>query len=408
MRVLIYEPDYPGHRLAHVRLQLEGLSTLGVEIVLATRPASAKSKEYAHFIAPFAAHFRLDDWIPPKQEKGVFAAAADRARELHESIRRASPDHVIVPYADGTSQAITLARLRGQRIIPKGVTSEALFFRGGIAYHPEGLKARIAARLSWELNARCPYTVHHHLDPVVLEWLRRSSPSQHRRWSLMPEPVEPTIGVGREEARRRLGLPVDGRIIGTTGFLETRKGVDLLARAFINARTAPNDRLLLAGHLHEDLKPVLNELDAHIKSGRILVIGRFLTDEELLLAVEAMDVVAPVYPRHVGSASIVIRAAAAGRPNLGSDWGWVGENIRRFSLGWTVDVPNQAALTAAVAHSLENAHSWQPNEACRRYLRFHTTDNFKACYTNFTRSRLGLAPSEATVTWDWVSSAALP
>ena len=108
------------------------------------------------------------------------------------------------------------------------------------------------------------------------------------------------------------------------------------------------------------------------------MIDRFLDTADFAAAIGAMDVVATPYPRHIGSASIVIRAAAAGRPVLGGTFGWIGWAVTRFGLGRTVDVADPDAFAAALAQSLEESSHYRPSSAARRFVEFHTPDNYHA------------------------------
>src|SRR5206468_2348258 len=106
--------------------------------------------------------------------------------------------------------------------------------RGSFAY-PGGLgwRQRVQARLSWAAATAAPWSVLYHLDPLVCD---RARPGRLR---LMPDPVETPVATGpaaRADVLRRLGVPPDGRYLGTAGLLDRRKGVDLLIRAYADAR----------------------------------------------------------------------------------------------------------------------------------------------------------------------------
>ncbi len=62
-----------------------------------------------------------------------------------------------------------------------------------------------------------------------------------------------------------------------------------------------------------------------------------------------MDVIAAVYPQHTGSASIVIRAAAAGRPVLGSDYGWIGRTIEKHGLGLACRPSDESSILRGIS-----------------------------------------------------------
>lgn len=82
---------------------------------------------------------------------------------------------------------------------------------------------------------------------------------------------------------------------------------------------------------------------------QLIVDDRFIEDDEIPAMMEQADVVLVTYLRHIGSSNVLIRAARAGTPVLGSDYGLVGAQIRRWHLGIAVDTTQPQAI----AHGLE-------------------------------------------------------
>jgi glycosyltransferase involved in cell wall biosynthesis len=205
-------------------------------------------------------------------------------------------------------------------------------------------------------------------------------------------------------ARDALGIPNDGRYLGIAGLLNAKKGVDRLLRAFqsIADRVARNDRLLLAGPVDEETRTLIEQdFRGLLQAGKVVLLDRSLSTGEVNLAIAAMDVVCTPYPRHIHSASIVIRAAAAGRPVLGSNSGWMEHSIRLFSLGDTTSVADENALAEAIVQSLESSPDFAPTEAARRFVAYHSAANFAGHWTAFLRERLA-RPAVPLVEWDWV------
>jgi glycosyltransferase involved in cell wall biosynthesis len=423
MRVLVFEPVWAGHRLHFVSMLLPGLVETGADVTVALGREAPGTAEYRAHLAPLleesaegvvAGRVRADAWIPPARH-GKLSYARDALGALRQSIARARPDFLYVPTADGLSQLLGVAGMLGRRTLPRGLHSEALLLRGSFAYPAAGWRQRVQARLSWAAAAQAaPWSVLYHLDPIVYDRERRdrSTEAESGHLRLMPDPVEgrkpsPARDASRAEILRRLGVPPDGRYVGTAGLLDRRKGVDLLIRAYADARRrgqlADTDRLLLVGRPDPAIAAMLSgETEPMVRSGHVQVIDRFLDTADFVDAISAMDLVVTPYPRHIGSASIVIRAAALGRPVLGSDFGWIGYVVPRFGLGRTVNVNDPAAFAAELAQSLDDSPAYRPPEAARRFAQFHTPENFRATWTEVLRERLGLPPAPGRVTWDLV------
>jgi glycosyltransferase involved in cell wall biosynthesis len=310
----------------------------------------------------------------------------------------------MVPYADGLTQGLGLRRLWLGGNLPGGVTSEALLMRGSYAYARTNWKQRVSAAFSLTTTGFSPWSRIHILDPIPYEMIQRRGGSLARRAQLIPDPVPQPRVTDRTEARRMLGIPEDGRYLGCVGVLDERKGIDNLIRAFAAAKLSEEDRLLLLGGMSAGIRRLVNdEYGALLRAQRIVAIDRYATDLEFEAAVAALDLVCTTYPRHIGSVSIAIRAAAAGKPVLASDWGWLGLVVPRFGLGWTCDATSVEALTAAIPTALDRAASFTIGEGGRRFVEFHSVRNFQASWRCMLRQRMGLPAEEDVRTWQWAT-----
>jgi glycosyltransferase involved in cell wall biosynthesis len=410
MRVLIFEPYHFGHRLHYVRTMLPGLTEIGGRVTLALSSETPARPEYAAHLAPLAGKFDLDAWMTPSAPLKALPGL------LRESIRRASADVLLVPTADGLAQWLGATRGLRPRVIPRGVWSEGLLLRGIFAYPQPNFRARMKAIISRAAVARGPWSVLHHLDPLVYDRLRAGGEPRNRLergMRLMPDPVEPPTGATRAEVLARYGLPDEGaRYIGTVGLMDIRKGAHLLIRAFAAAasdalppaqRLRDTDLLLLAGPQDATVRDLLRgEFRGLVESGRIRCADRVLTAVEMADALAAMDLVCTPHARHIGSASIVIRAAAAGRPVLGSSFGWIGYAVQRFGLGSTVDEFDPDRLARSLMAALDASSDFELPAAARRFVQFHSPENFRAAWTANLRRRMGLPPAPGALSWEWV------
>lgn len=402
MRILIFEPDHRGHHFPYLRLLVPALRQLSKDIIVSTNPDARTSPEFAAHLSHLADCFTLDPTVVDRGASPLKSAIA-RAGAFERVVRVHRPDHVFIPYADGLTQMLGTRRLMGRYCVPRGVETEALLMRGRFAYPASDFRDSVRAWTSWALTRLAPWHVLHHLDPVPFARIRKAGGSLARRSHLMPDPIDPLPEMDPSDARRRLGLELDGRYVGCCGMIDSRKGADLLIRAFAAAKLRPDDRLLLAGRFSPDVRRLVDTDYADLaRSGRICVLDRYLSNDELDAAVIALDVMCTPYPRHIGSASIIIRAAAAGRPVVANSFGWMGFIVNRFQLGRTCNVLDANELTAAIESALAEAAGYRPSEAARRLVAYHTPDNFRACWTARIRQRLGLAGIPELRSWEWV------
>ena len=401
MRVLIFEPDHEGHRLHYIRTMLPGLTELSERVTIALASEAPSSKEFAVHLSNLAEQVEIDASMPRPAGGGMKTARA-KLRALKQSIARSRAQHVYIPYGDGLAQLLGLPGA-WRWAIPPGVEVETLLFRGSVAYPQVSAKDRMKSRLSLAAAVRPPWSSLFHLDPLVYDWAKKRGGGLAERLQLMADPVEPPGADDRNTVLRRLGLSDDGRYIGAAGMINRHKGIDLLLRAFAAASLPDNDRLLLAGLQSSEIRELLaGEFAPLVRSGRVVSLDRVLSVEDFADVIAAMDVVCVPYPRHIGSASIVIRAAAAGRPVLASDFGWCGYVVPQFGLGRIVNVNDVQTFAGAIARSLEEAGAFRLTESGERFVEFHTPQNFQALWSSGLRRRLGLPPVQAGRSWDWV------
>ena len=372
--ILIFEPDHSGHRFHYVRLIAQAAIAAGYTVALATTRHARASAQYREFVADLEEAIEVDAWIEDRPIGGLKGFRTSLSW-LRLSAARAQPDRIIVPYADGLAQVMGLAGRLGLTRLPK-IPIRGLLFRCGAAYPPRStsridrlklnISARTAAWFGWERLF--------HLDVVAVDWYRQRGFDI----TLLPDPVEAPGTTDRIAARQLIGIPTEGPVIGVVGILDERKGVGELLDAFIQADVV-GARLLLAGKVQESISSKLDGPVAKkfLDEGRIILFDAWVEHEFMLNAISAMDVVCTPYPRHMGSASILLRAAAAGRPVLGSDFGWIAYMVKKHKIGRLVDVTDPSAFAEAVTEVLRPEFQTEiSDEGMRLITEFHTVESF--------------------------------
>jgi glycosyltransferase involved in cell wall biosynthesis len=182
--------------------------------------------------------------------------------------------------------------------------------------------------------------------------------------------------VPRDVARRDLGLGEDDDVLLFTGALRRYKGLDSLLSAFERMLPQrPSVRLVLAGSTKAGDEPLLEGVSAAARS-RILLVDRFLDNDEMQLYFRAADAGVYPYDEVLTSGSIML-AQSFGLPVVAPDFGMIVEAVgsaagalydRRDPAGLEAALERvlaakssgeiEAMRTAAVAAARRN--SWQP------------------------------------------------
>jgi len=340
----------------------------------------------------------VDAWIPKAGPGSTLQSALGKLKWLRESITRAQAEHVYIPTADGLAQIMGLIATVGGRVAQGNIQFEGLYMNGAVA-HGGGVRSAI----SYNLVKRAGWARLFHLDPFVPDWetMRGVPPSERIR--VMPELVEEPLRMCKTDARRRLSVPEEGRYLGLMGRLDRRKGADLLIEAFTKAKLSCTDRLLLLGPLEDEIAGALRNIPAHwLRNDRIVVRNAFVTDEELLTGIAAVDLVAAPYRATGSSSGIITRAVAAGRPIIGHHAGWMGKMLDLFSLGWGLEDLEVDTIAEALPNALDGAEAWTLSDAAKRLNRFNTEENHAVHWCELLRDRCGKPAIKGKVTWDWV------
>lgn len=198
------------------------------------------------------------------------------------------------------------------------------------------------------------------LDPLAIPYLAKYQSSV--QVSHLPDPVQIYNQSESEldELRSSLGIEADRKVFMLFGSLSDRKGIHQLLEAvlMLPADLAQKLCLLLVGpSVAIDLPRMENRMAEISQSLPVQMIrcDRFISDREIQPYFQIADVILAPYQRHVGMSAILVRAAAAQKPVLASDYGLMGEITRRYELGIAVDSGSPKQISEGIAQMLRES-----------------------------------------------------
>lgn len=213
----------------------------------------------------------------------------------------------------------------------------------------------------------------------------------HRKPRLFcPHPLYDHYGapLGRDEALRIIGLPVERRYVLFFGFIRDYKGLDLLLAAMADERLEQlGVRLIVAGEFYGDAKPYEEQLRSLDLGGRVVMHTDFIPDSEVNRYFCAADIVAQPYKSATQSGVTQI-AFHFERPMLVTNVGGLPEIVPDGQVGFVVEPEPQAIADALVRYFAEDWHD-RLTEGVRRekrkYLWSNMTEAIETLKTNTTR-----------------------
>lgn len=247
--------------------------------------------------------------------------------------------------------------------LPAPCAIGGIYFRPAFHYQqlsehsPNSGEARKAMRqrILWRAALRHPkLKTIFSLDPLAVPSLNQLGNHQTAVVHL-PDPVElypasETPLDFKTEAGRKLFL--------LFGMLTPRKGIFQVLEAVqqLSAENQQKLTLMLAGPLPDPHKDRVLEQIAALERNtclQIILHNAFISDADVQRYFAAADIILAPYQHHVGMSAILVRAAAAQRPVLSSDYGLMGHLVRQHQLGATVDSTQPAAIATKISDILQ-------------------------------------------------------
>jgi glycosyltransferase involved in cell wall biosynthesis len=401
MRVLIIEQrcDY-GHLLNYVQYLVRAFAPLGCEIVIAVPNAAPESAQFKRYLSPYQSRFRLE--VIPSREyaTSMWRMVSTDARVFRALIDRVKPDAVYLPTADGAAQSLALSRLALLRSGFSQVHSEALLIRVPAAY---GMSRRPPFLTKMAIRAM-PFDVVHYIDPVTFDWvLRCVGGSAARRARFIADPIEPLPLPAQSTARAMLGLPERKKLIMSIGMQDHRKGVDYLIEACARWQPAEPAGIVLAGMLSAQIKELVTTEYRHlVDNGRLIVLDRYLSHEEINACCAAGNLIATPYRPHPHPSAIVLYAASAGKMVLAANNGWFAYMVPKFSLGRLCDPQNPDLLAETLNLALGEAEAYKVSPAAKRLVEFNRSENFVLQWRRELSRMMGRSEDASPRDWEWV------
>lgn len=190
------------------------------------------------------------------------------------------------------------------------------------------------------------------------------------------------------KTRQSIGLPENSRVILSVGVIKSRKGFDLLIRAFGKISSEePNVHLVIAGTLltgsPENLLSLARSLGIQDNVHILLDV-----DDESLVALYQMCDVFALLPREFmghfeGFGIVYLEAGACGKPVVGTRSGGVQDAVREGETGLLVDEDDHESAAAAILSLLRDPKlAKSMGEAGKKWAGKHKISSFSDTITS--------------------------
>lgn len=158
--------------------------------------------------------------------------------------------------------------------------------------------------------------------------------------------------ISKHEARKRLNIPVEGRIVLFFGFIRKYKGLDLLLQAMkLVSEQDSSLKLLVAGEFYENEKPYRDLIDRLGIADQLILRTNFIPDAEVKNYLCSADVVVQPY-RNATQSGVTPLAYHFEKPMIVTNVGSLPALVPHMRVGLVTE-PDPASLANAILQYFE-------------------------------------------------------
>ncbi|MES2678261.1 MAG: glycosyltransferase [Bacteroidota bacterium] len=176
------------------------------------------------------------------------------------------------------------------------------------------------------------------MSKAVLSDISKFSDNQNKVYS--PHPMYETYGkaVSLVEARQKLKLADDDKIILFFGLIRHYKGLDILLEAMAHPEIKKRGiKLLIAGEFYEDKAPYLQLIEKHALQSQVILHDRFIANDEVRYYFCAANLVAQTY-RNATNSGVTMVGYYYEKPMLVTNVGGLTEIVPNDQCGYVVNL----------------------------------------------------------------------
>jgi len=171
-----------------------------------------------------------------------------------------------------------------------------------------------------------------------------------------PHPMYETYGaaVTKPEARKKLNIGVNDKVILFFGLIRKYKGLDILLEAMSHPKIKQlGIKLLVAGEFYEDKQPYLDIVEKNGLSDQVIFHSQFIPNEEVRYYFCAADFVAQTY-RNATNSGVTMVGFYYEKPMLVTDVGGLSELVPHNKIGYTVPIDTNVIAESIIDYFENN------------------------------------------------------
>lgn len=179
------------------------------------------------------------------------------------------------------------------------------------------------------------------MSKAVMRDLEQFTKTQRKKFLLHPLYTSFGEKLDKQEARKRLGLNANDKLVLFFGLIRKYKGLDMLLEAFNELKHDKSIKLVIAGEFYEDKQPYLDLIEKYQIQDQVILHAKFIANEDVKLYFSATDLVALPY-RSATQSGVTQVSFHFEVPTLVTNVGGLGEIIPDKVAGYVVESNGKA------------------------------------------------------------------
>jgi glycosyltransferase involved in cell wall biosynthesis len=175
------------------------------------------------------------------------------------------------------------------------------------------------------------------MSKTVLNDISKFSSTKNKAYS--PHPMYETYGniISLEDARKKLNLNVNDKIVLFFGLIRHYKGLDLLIESMSHLKIKQlNIKLLIAGEFYENKQPYIDLIEKNQLQNQIILHDKFIPNDDVRYYFCASNLVAQTY-RNATNSGVTMVGYYYEKPMLVTNVGGLTEIVPNEKCGYVVD-----------------------------------------------------------------------
>lgn len=377
MKVLIFDVAITGHHLEYLHhFYLGALDHPEVEFYFFVSPEFEKKKEMFEWFC--ASNIKILYSTKEQADKcakaKMWQLGAFETLLLRKIVNKVNPDYVLLT---SLTTIIPLACF----LLPRRVKVQGIIYTI-YSYQKEKLSAlRLnLERMRWYVSSKSKIINKVFLlnDPVnCKEWNKHYNTN---KFDYLPDPVPDISGQEFKDVRSQFNIPKESKVFLHFGGMAERKGTLNILKAIL---LSPEDELkdkvfIFAGRIYNEIKtPFYELLKTANERTKIIVFDDFVSYEFIYNLCFSTDFILIPYQMSNLSSGVIGYASLFKKTVIGPQDGLIGNLIRLYNLGYTID--------ASDLNSISKSFGFSPKPISSAYADVSTRENFLIRFFDFLK-----------------------